>query len=261
MDGVTVGDWLSPLKQRGLIPDGALAAFMVGSAARGWDNARSDFDIYVVTSAERTPPTDSAITMPLQPLALRTELFYASERRWEVTYWPESQVDEVFTKITWDEFESGRITESTLAMREELLLARLDSCVPLFGNDWLERSRARLAGSAFRSFAVVRSLSATDNAVEDALGQLEAGDLESATISARMAFGHVIDALLESYGEYGSYMPKWRPNRFKAAAPQAISFAEYWRIETMQGYDEADPGPWIERVLTLCQGLAMRVEA
>lgn len=260
MNGEAAEDWLSPLRARGLIPSGTLAAFVVGSAARGWHNARSDFDVYIVTSVERVTPTSCSVPVPLEPPCLRTELFYARGRRWEVTYWLESQVDQIFAKVSWEAFEDGRATEDTLDLREELFLARLDTCVPLLGEDWVERSRARLATSAFRSWVVVRSLGAADDAVEDALGQLEAGDLESATISARMAFGHVIDALLESLGEYGSHLPKWRPNRFKAVAPQAVSFAEYWRVETMQGYDAADPAPWIKEVLTLCQDLAMRVD-
>ncbi|MEU3608348.1 hypothetical protein AB0E83_23310 [Streptomyces sp. NPDC035033] len=260
MNGLTADEWLRPLRERGLVPRGALAAFVVGSAARGWHNPRSDFDVYIVAGAERVSPTSGTVPVPLEPPFLRTEAFVANERRWDVTYWLEGQVDQILAKVSWDAFESGRVTEDTLDLREELLLSRLGSCVPLLGREWLERNRARLAESAFRSFAVVRSLGAADDAVEDALGQLEAGDLQSATISARLAFGHVVDALLESQGEYGSHLPKWRPNRFKAVAPEAIGFDEYWRVETMQGYDAADPGPWIKDVLTLCQDLAMRVE-
>ncbi|QMU71839.1 hypothetical protein GXP74_29970 [Streptacidiphilus sp. P02-A3a] len=260
MNAMTVEGWLSPLTRRGLIPNGALAAFVVGSAARGWHNARSDFDIYVVTGAEHTSPTGSSVPVPLEPPCLQTELFYEQSRRWEVTYWSQRQIDQIFAKVTWEAFEGGLVTQDTLALREEEFLARLGSCLPLIGEGWLEQSRARLAESAFRSFAVVRSLGATDDAVEDALGQLEAGDLESATISARLAFDHVIDGLLESQGEYGSHLPKWRANRFKAVLPRAISFSDYWRVETMQDYNASDPAPWITTILTLCQDLAMRVE-
>ncbi|MGA5699815.1 nucleotidyltransferase domain-containing protein [Peterkaempfera bronchialis] len=261
MDGTKAAeDWLSPLRQHGLIPRGALAVFVVGSAARGWHNPRSDFDVYVVTRTERVSSSGGTVPVPLEPPRLSTELFYTQSRRWDVTYWLDSQIDQIFAKVSWEAFETGRVTEDTLVLREELLLGRLGSCLPLLGEAWLARCRSRLAESAFHSFAVVRSLGAADDAVEDALGQLEAGDLESATISARLAFGHVINALLESHGEYGSHLPKWRPNRFRAVAPQAISFADYWRVETMEGYDTADPAPWIEGVLTLCQDLAMRVE-
>ncbi|MFB6838440.1 hypothetical protein [Streptomyces sp. NPDC056361] len=253
-------DWLTPLQERNLVPAGVLAAFVVGSAARGWHNARSDFDIYVVTAVECATSADRpGSPVPLDPPYVTSEVFYRQDRRWEVTYWLESQIGQVLSKISWEACEDGRITDETLTRTEELLLAHLETCSPILGEDWIGRTRERLVNSAFRSFVVVRSLGATDDAVEDALGQLEAGDLESATISARLAFGHAVDALLEAEGEYGSHLPKWRAHRFRAAAPAGFPFDQYWQIETMQGYDPADPRPWIKEVLTLCQDIAIRV--
>lgn len=257
---MAVENWLPALRERNLIPNDVLAALVVGSAARGWHNLRSDYDICIVTREERVPVPSTAVPVPLEPPHVRTVTFYALDRRWEVTYWLDSQVDQVLEKVSWKAFDSGEVTEDTLSVREELLLGRFGSGLALVGQDWLERRRAGLARSAFRSFVVVRSLCATGDAVEDALGQLEAGDLPSATISARTAFGHVVDAVLESSGEYGSHQPKWRPNRVKAARPRMLGFADYWRIETMQGYDPDDPRAWITSVLTLVQDLAMRVE-
>lgn len=61
MQTLTTQEWLAPLHDRGLVPEGALAAYVVGSAARGWNNARSDFDIYVVTAAPHESATDGPI--------------------------------------------------------------------------------------------------------------------------------------------------------------------------------------------------------
>ncbi len=258
-DGLTAEQWLAPLTQHGLVPRSALAVLVVGSAARGWHNARSDYDIYVITNRRYCSVTSNFVPVPLTPSHLSTELLYRRGRQWDVTYWMDSQVDEVFSKVSWEALSKGTLTEDTLGMPEELLLSRLGNCLTLLGQDWVDRGRIRLAESAFHSFVVVRSLGAAEDAVEDALGQLEAGDLESATISARKAFGHVVDALLESHGQYESHLPKWRPKRFNAANPDVMTFADYWRVETMQGYEVSDPGPWIKSVLTLCQDLAMRV--
>lgn len=250
--------WLSPLRERALLPAGTLAAFVVGSAARGWHNARSDFDIYVV-SEDAESVAGGGMPLRPNPPQLHTVDFYDENRKWEITYWTQSQVDQALAKVAWPVFESGDSAGDTLTLYEELLLARLDTCIPVVGDAWIQLSRRRLAESAFSARVVVRSLGAADDAVEDALGQLEAGDLESATISARVAFRHVVDALLESYGEYGSHLLKWQPNRVRAVAPAEIGFSDYWRIETMQGYDIRNPGPWIVNVLTLSQDLAMRV--
>jgi hypothetical protein len=107
---------------------------------------------------------------------------------------------------------------------------------------------------------VTRTLARADSFLEDAIGQLGAGDVESAVISAKMAFSHCVDALLESAGEYGFYTPKWRARRMRAVAPGAISFEDYWAIETMRGYDPADPGAWVSSVVRTCQRLSMKIE-
>jgi hypothetical protein len=252
--------WLAPLRERDLLPPDALATFVVGSAARGWHNARSDFDIYVVTPEPWETDTSGSILMPLNPPRVRSEMFYQDGRRWEVTYWTESQIEQMLAKVSWAEYGRETIAGEVLSPREEVSLARLGNCLPLLGEEWIARRRTELTESAFRSFVVVRSLGAADDAVEDALGQMESGNLECATMSARRALGHAVDALLEGEGEYGSHMPKWRPNRFRAAAPTALSFEEYWALETMRGYDLADPRPWIRDVLTICQDISMRVE-
>ncbi|MFF2775541.1 hypothetical protein ACFVU3_11580 [Streptomyces sp. NPDC058052] len=257
---MTTDDWLAPLRARDLLPANALASYLVGSTARGWDNARSDYDIYVVLDARELPDAPNATPLPLDPPCSRSEVFFESGKRWEVTYWLESQIEQMLAKVSWEAYEAGTVAETTLVRKEEQSLARLLISLPLTGQDWLDAARKKLAGTAFRSFTVVRSLVLADDAVEDALGQMDSGDLHSATMSARIAFGHSIDALLDGESEYGSQTPKWRPNRFRAAAPTAISFEEYWEIETMQTYDPADPRPWITRVLTICQDISMRVE-
>jgi len=260
MEQMTAEDWLAPPLRHELIPPDSLAAFVVGSAARGWQNARSDFDIYVVRPTEWDSDTSVSISMPLNPPRARAETFYEDGRRWEITFWVGSQFDQMLAKVSWDEYGGNTAATEVLTPREELVLSRLGNCLPVLGHDWVMEYRRRLDASAFRSFVVVRSLGQADDAVEDALGQMESGHLEAATLSARRALGHAIDALVEGHGEYGSHMPKWRANRFKAVRPETISFEEYWALETMQGYDPADPRPWIKDVLTICQDISMRVE-
>ncbi|WP_405881009.1 hypothetical protein OG762_21915 [Streptomyces sp. NBC_01136] len=259
MQQLTTDEWLEPLRQRELIPADCLAAFVVGSAARGWNNARSDHDVYVVTTRAWDTSTSRPIPMPLNPPGVRSETFYEDGRRWEVTYWLDSQIDQLLAKVSWQEYERGLAGEA-LTPREEVSLGRIANCLTLLGEDWVEDRRKRLTDSAFKSFLVVRSLNLADDAVEDALGQMEAGNPESATISARRAFGYAVDALLESHGEFGSHMPKWRPNRLRIVAPSFLTFERYWALETMRSYDAADPGSWIREVLTLCQDISMRVE-
>jgi predicted nucleotidyltransferase len=260
MQGMCAADWLSPLRERELLPVDGVAAFVVGSVARGWDNERSDFDIYVVADSEWESDSSDTAPLPLDPPRNHSEIFYHMDRRWEVTYWLANQFEQMFSKVSWDEYERGIFANEVLTHREELALGRLGTCLPLRGDEWIVKNQERLATTAFRSFLVIRSLNSADDAAEDALGQMNSGHMESATISARRALGHAIDALLEAHGEYGSQTPKWRPNRFRAASPAMLSFDKYWALETMRDYDPGDPRPWIKEVLTLCHDISIRVE-
>ncbi|MDI6102285.1 hypothetical protein QLQ12_27070 [Actinoplanes sp. NEAU-A12] len=251
---------LNTLRDRRMLPDPCIAVLLVGSAARGWSNSGSDLDIYLISDRPWPGADSAAIALPLDPPQVRSESFYLDGRRWELTYWQDRQVDQMLTKISWPEFDRDVAAGTVLVLREEAFLERLASGVPLLGEQWLTGRRAELDASAFRSLLITRSLGAADDAVEDALGQLAGGDLHSAVISARIAFGHAVDALLEERGQYGSYAPKWRARRFLAANPQALSFEEYWDMETMRGLDPAAPEKWIRKVLTRCQDISLKVE-
>jgi len=251
---------LNVLREQELLPVNVLAVMLVGSRARGWDNDKSDFDIYVVTDRIWTSDSSASRSIPLNPPVIGSETFYTSDERWEVTYWQDAQVGQILSKVSWAEFGREQAAGQVLSVGEEIFLDRLPHCRVLVGPAWVEARRTELATSAFRSFVVARSLSAADDSTEDALGLLEAGQLESSVLAARKALGHIVDALLEQCGEYGSHSPKWRPQRFGAANPAGFTFAEYWRLETMQDLDPDDPGRWVREVLTLCQDLSMKME-
>ncbi len=252
--------WLSSLRERDLLPDDVVGVYLVGSLARGWANPQSDVDIAVFAASEWESDTSTPLPIPLNPSRVTAESFYAGDRRWEVVYWLTGQVDQILAKVSWEQFERNAVVDNLLAPREEILISRLDHCIALQGEEWLAETRKAMRASAFQTFMITRSLSASDDALEDAVGQLEGGDLESAVLSARRALGHSVDALLESHGEYLSLIPKWRPQRFRAAAPAILSFERYWQLESMQTYDAADPASWVTEVLSVCQEIALRVD-
>jgi predicted nucleotidyltransferase len=251
---------LRTLVERRLLPARYEAVLLVGSTARGWSNRGSDHDICVISTKPWSGPGSGHLTVPLSPDVVQTETFRMSDRRWEITYWLDAQVEQMLDKVQWAEFERDRpLGQPVLVPTEEWFLGRLVSCVPLTGERWLRERREQLQASAFRSMVVARSLGAADDCVEDALGQLDAGDIESAVLSARQALGHIVDALLEERGEYGN-APKWRPHRFRAVQPSLLSFDDYWAIETMRAFDPANPQKWVNDVVALCQDLSMKVE-
>ncbi|MEU7058737.1 hypothetical protein [Streptomyces sp. NPDC046197] len=248
------------LRRRGLVPEDTLTVFNVGSVARGWANPTSDFDFYLVSRT--VPGVEGARTVPV-PLAhetISTYMFQMDGRRWEVAYWLDSQVDQMLEKVSWEQFDAGVSSLKAMVDTEELFLERIVTGLPLFGEDWLKRRRAELDETAYRAFVTTRSLAEADGNVEDALGMLEVGDIESAVMAARKALGHSVDAVLEGSGNYGSRTPKWRARRVKEAGLELIPFETFWALETMADYDADDPAAWVRRVVTLCKDLSIEVE-
>jgi hypothetical protein len=243
------------LADGGRLPSDRLAVCVVGSVARGWDNPASDVDMWVVTEAVR-PPTSRSAPVGLDPDRIAVEVGWAGDRRCEVKYWTDDQVGQVVAKMAPDVV--AETPPDGLTANEVYLLTRLDHALPVEGADWLRRRHADLAGSAYRTFFAQRALSQVDGYLEDAVGQLATGDLDSAVLSARLAFGHAVDALCTRYGQLEE-SAKWRARKLRAAAPPELPYAEYWRVETMRTFDPDDPEAWVRATLGRCQELAADV--
>lgn len=251
---------LEEMDRRGLIPADCLAVCCVGSVARGWSNETSDYDFNVVSSTPWTGESARTIPVPLEPGVVPAVVLHVDGRRWEIKYWLDGQVQQMIDKVSWEQFEAGNSTAKALIDNEELFLERMSTCLTLSGAAWTEGCRRRVEESAFRAFVTTRSLAEADSSIEDAVGQLAARDFNSAVLSARKALGHTVDALLESEGNFGSRTPKWRARRFHEVRPKALSFEEYWALETMRSFDPENSQVWTNLVIQRCRDLTMEVE-
>ena len=199
-------------------------------------------------------------SVPLEPGSIPIHVTDVNGRRWELKYWSDGQIDQLLAKVSRKRFDRDGVTASSLFGIEELFIERLLTCLPLRGHDWVAQRCQQIRDGAFQSCAVARSLAESDNAIEDALGQLAAGDLPSAVLSARNALGFTVDALLESLGVFGSRTPKWRARRFQEAAPAALSFERYWHLETMADLLPDRPQEWVLAVLSTCRELELEIQ-
>jgi predicted nucleotidyltransferase len=236
-----------------------MAVFVVGSMARGWSHDASDLDLVVVSDKPMVDERLLAINVPLIPDTIPVMGLQRAGRRWEIKFWSDSQVDQMLEKVSWETFEGDRKVGNRLTEVEQLFLERLGTCVPITGDDWVQRRREEVEDSAFRALVVLNDLALADTHAEAAMGLLTAGEAEGAVLAAREAFGHVVDALLTSEGEYGA-MVKWRARRLRSAQPRLLSFDDYWSIETMRTYDPNNPAAWVEKVFRLCKDLASQIE-
>jgi nucleotidyltransferase-like protein len=245
------------LRLRQLQPASVLAIFVGGSLARGWGHANSDLDIFVVTDRPWRSSTSAHNPVSLHPETVATETIHVESWRWEIRYWQDTQVDQVLAKVSPDDFPGGSAWR-TLTSTESTFLERLTRAVEVEGHDWLDRRQDALRRSAFRAIVVTDALLRADSHVEDAVGQLQSDDVDSAVLSARMAFGSAIDALVASNGELGQER-KWRARRMRTVTTPILSFDEYWEVETMQTFDPAAARRWVEEVAILCRRLSQEI--
>lgn len=246
---------LDELRRRSLLPRDYVAVYAGGSLVRGWGNATSDLDIFVVAPTRWESESAQLDTVALDPNTIPVEGIYVGDRRWDIEYWLESQVDELLGKIAADQLEGSQPAGRRMADAEIGFLQKLSHSVPIDKDDWWEARRRRLAGSPLRTVLALRAMHEMDIYTEDAVGQLAAGDVESAVLSAKMAWLYAVHTLLSSHGEFGE-SPKWFARRFRAANPPELSFDEYWAAETMRSFDPAAPERWVEEILGLCQRIS-----
>jgi hypothetical protein len=249
---------LPELLSRDLLPPDRLAVYAGGSLVRGWGNASSDLDIYVITTQRCHPGGAQTDTVALEPDSVPALPIYVGDRRWDIEYWLDSQVDQLLGKVSRDILASDEPAGRRMTDAEIGHLQRLSHAAPIEGDDWLGRRREQFAASAADTVMTLRALHFQDIYAEDATGQLAAGDVSSSVLSVKLAFRYAIEALLASCGEFGE-SPKWFARRFQAAKPQQMSFEEYWAIETMRTFDPAAPEKWVEEVLRACQRIASEV--
>src|SRR6185437_2110412 len=217
---------------------------LVGSQARGWANPTSDYDFCVVTERPFCSAETRSVGIPLDPPVMAVREVIVAERRCEIAYWTQTQIEQMLAKVSWARFESSGASLKSLIDVEQALLERLASAVPTVGQDWLEGARRAVDESAFRAFTTTFSMSSAEGKLEDIVGMLEVGDQESAVLAARLALDHMVDALLDSHGVYGTAIPKWRMRRLRELGDPVFTPERYWELITMSGYGAADAAGW-----------------
>jgi predicted nucleotidyltransferase len=239
------------------LPDSWLAIYLAGSLVRGWGNPKSDLDVYVIT-AEPWQGGRVAAEVSVTAGVVPVNAFYVGDRRWDVEFWADRQVDQLLEYAAWDKFESGASKGSILSATEIAFANRLSRCQVIDGADWVSHRAEQFAASAMKSIIVAEILDSVDGLAEDAVGMAEAGDYVSATIAARYAFEAAVDALLASLGDYERQI-KWRGRRLLEMRPAELPFDKYWQIETMRDFDLTAPEKWIHSVLQSSQEVAQAV--
>jgi hypothetical protein len=255
----TPAECLAQLAERGLLPADRLAVYVAGSLVRGWGNATSDLDVYVVTP-QRWQPEPGCPYLPAAATAdVPVAVFYVGDRRWDVEYWSEPDIERLLDTLSWEAFESGRTSSVKLPKDDIAFVQRLTRPLVVEGEDRIQRWEKQFTDSAIRTMVATYALYVLDHLTEDAVGMLGNDDPTSAVLAARQALGYAVDALLASHGEF-SDQPKWRARRMAELTPAELPFDDYWNLETMRTYDPDAPQVWVSEVLRACQDIADEVQ-
>jgi hypothetical protein len=240
-----------------------LAIYYTGSVALGWNHARSDLDIYVVTrepvdishatgqhwsvDVDADPPTVEFVQGALGPY------------RAHVWFWLESQVNRVFERMP----EQDLAAVYSLSNADWSFVYKLSIGRAMHGEEWLEAQQERLRRTNLSRALALWNVASAYQLLEDVEGFLISGDVHSAVLAAQEASRYTIDALLFETGDV-TKLTKWRARRMRAANLEHLSFEEYWRLETMVGFDVNDPRPWVKatahRSHDLLIGVAQRLD-
>jgi hypothetical protein len=249
---------IDALRHAGVFPGDTVAAYISGSAAVGWNNELSDYDVYVVTREVPEVAQSFWIRVAANPTRVPAVLTKIGGNRFDIEYWTEGQVTQIVEHAATDSPDVAARRDPNLTLDEVDLVYRLLIAVPVVGAEWLEAQKERLRRSHIREAIAVNHLNTADGRIDDALGQLDAGDSASAVLAAREAFSHVVDAIAAISGDIGPN-PKWRARRVMTLEPAVLPWDDYWAIETMQGFDPDSPHKWVLETIDRCRSLMLEV--
>lgn len=237
----------------------APAVFEGGSTVRGWANRHSDRDFYAILPEVHEPTDGDAdvrrVACGEAPGSAYRLPVFTPDGIEDLQVWSAGQVEALLTAMGPDRLG---VAGDRLTNAEVDFLGRLWHGRAVSGADGVAYWQRRLHTSAAPAVMAARCLQLVDNAVEDTLGQLETGDVRSATLAAARAYGAAVDAVLATAGEF-SFSSKWRVRRIEHVRPSQFTIDEYWAVETMRDYHD-DPEDWIETVLATCQTIAASID-
>lgn len=237
--------------------------FWSGSHAIGWNHARSDLDIYVVSSApvavdreapnvgdvwtfdvDAIPPTVTLVLGPFGPY------------RSDIEFWTEEQIDHILDRMpTGVELDNDMFTFS-LTDREFLNKFVIGNA--LAGEEWLQERQSRVRSSGVGRAIAMKRMAYSHSLLEDTAGFLLDGSLDSAVLAIHEAFESAVDAVMALEGDL-TPQAKWTARRLTTVNSDLIRFEEYWAVKTMKGFEQRSAREWVEVTAQRCHDLLVAV--
>ncbi|MGC4900446.1 hypothetical protein ACLQ2Y_14035 [Micromonospora echinospora] len=204
------------------------AVCWTGSTAVGWGNVFSDFDLYAFSDRKLDLPMDE--TAECWPGSDKSGISWDNwmgeyqKARVDLTIWPTGAFATALKPYLENEVEflsSGYTLED--------FVYRVSIGIPLKNEAYFQEQWDLLEKSSFGRARVRWLKVGAENALTDVVGQLDAGDQDSALISARMAAFRVVDACLAMHGDY-CLNEKWAMRRLRGKPECGIKVEEFQQM-------------------------------
>ncbi len=202
--------------------DQVTAAWLSGSLVEGLGNPSSDFDLFVAVR-ELSP------TLPVTRRD-RDHAVYGiivDGRRFDIEYWTEAQIAALAHKL--EHVPVDDLQHHTLHFFEYWeteFIHRIFIGAPAIAPEEFARLRALFDRRRFAGYLTENAIRRVDDAFDDAVGMLDAGDLENAILRARDTVELSIDVLLYAHGETND-KTKFRVTKLRRAAERHPELGPY----------------------------------
>ena len=233
----------------------ATCSFISGSLVEGMGNARSDLDLFVLTTAGDSRASDDVTSFQLADA--RVDIAYTENLRVDTEIWSLEAVRTAAAEfrdiapddraamicVSQDRLELAHRIRIGVPVKNELIFTEVHQ---LFDYNKLSLILANI------------SLSRYQGSAEDAAGSINDKDGGTALLTSRSALGAAVDAFLAANGDTNPKF-KWRTRKLQRMDEQEM-LSEYLREEAQGEIDEASLLSRAKGRLRLASQIALRTQ-
>jgi len=190
--------------------------YISGSLIEGYGNSSSDVDIFVISDVE--PIGENIIKKDKFTIDIRFE----GKRRVDFEYWRPQYVDEIAQKLK--KITPGKdFVAEKLSPVEELFIHRIKIGQVIQNKLDFEKLKNKFDLNLFSRYLLQQSIHRIDGAIEDLVGLLDDGDLDTAIFRAVSIVGLSVDAWCFYRGRTNP-LEKWRVKKLSELTNPSDSF-------------------------------------
>lgn len=226
-------------KANAVVAGPAHAIYVGGSIADGYGNNRSDLDIYVLIDENNRPSSKRGFDFGV-----------LNGKGLQFDFVSHDQLEAAIAQLETKKFEQ---ISMNLSMNQ--ILHRLCNAVVIDGGDTVAGYAERLRNARYLAFSSFVKQEQCENALQDAYGAWDAGQLETATFNLRLATHRAFEAVLSLCGQTATN-EKWvfeKASRALGKSHPALAQFTALYLSMPSAFTTDGVGDYFERLLSFMQ--------